>query len=351
LDFIVAAIVAFIVSLIVCRALIAAGPIDTPTETRKQEIHNHPTPTSGGLGISAGFGAGMVALSLASFVWRQQVSEQGVALIWLTASFAYPLVVIGFIDDTKHLSAPFKFAVYALLSLAASWMFGVVNEVRVGDVIVNLPFAAGLIGTALWVFTLINAVNFMDGANGLSMGSVAVGLAALSIIAFQGGALSAAAVALCGAGALLGFVVWNYPAGKLFAGDSGALFAGALAAFACLIAIGRMDMSPLVAPILFFPLLADVLLTLYDRVRRGRSLMVGHTEHLYQLAIHSGWSHARIAVAYWLAMLACGAIGIAVAQDPTHTAPCLALIALAVISLIVNSAIRRTCVERGVLRP
>jgi|SRR5688500_8067613 len=58
-------------------------------------------------------------------------------------------------------------------------------------------------------------------------------------------------------------------AGVSFAGDSGALFAGALAAFGCLIVIARARMSPLVAPILFFPLLADALLTLLYRARRG----------------------------------------------------------------------------------
>lgn len=351
LDFSVAAVVAFFISLIVCRAMIAAGPIDAPNEARKQEIQNRPTPTSGGLGISAGFAAALVTLSLFSFVWRHKVSEQGIAMIWATALFAYPLVVIGFIDDTRHLSARFKFVVYALLSLAGAWLLGVVIDVRFGDLELELPFAIGLFGTALWVFTFINVVNFMDGANGLSMGSVAVGLAALSVIALQDGALSAGAVALCGIGALLGFLVWNYPAGKLFAGDSGALFAGALAAFACLIAIARTDMSPLVAPILFFPLLADVLLTLLYRARRGRSLLVAHTEHLYHLAIISGWSHARIAATYWLAMVVCGAIGIAVAQDPAHIAPLVALFALTAISVVADGSLRRTSIERGILRP
>lgn len=348
-DFSTATFIAFFVSLIVCRVLIATGPHDAPTESRK--IHDLPTPTSGGLGICAGFTAAMAMLSLLSLVWRHQVSEQGVAMLWATAIFAYPLVVIGFVDDTRHLNAGFKFVVYVVLSLAGAWLLGVVIELRLGEFVLQLPYLIGLLGTALWVFTLINAVNFMDGANGLAMGSVAVGLAALALIALQGGALSAAAVSLCGAGALLGFLVWNYPLGRLFAGDSGALFAGALAAFASLIAIARTGMSPLVAPILFFPILADVLLTLLYRVQRGRSLLTGHNEHLYHLAIKSGWSHARISATYWLAMLACGAIGFAVAQDTTHIAPFLALAALTAISVVADASLRRTSIERGVLRP
>lgn len=80
-----------------------------------------------------------------------------------------------------------------------------------------------------------------------------VGLAGLSTIAFEGSSIGGAAIALCCIGAIAGFLVWNFPAGRLFAGDSGALFSGAIAAFACLIVIARTGMSPLIAPILFFP--------------------------------------------------------------------------------------------------
>ena len=88
-------------------------------------------------------------------------------------------------------------------------------------------------------------------------------------------------IALCCIGAIVGFLVWNFPAGSLFTGDSSALFSGAIAAFACLIVIARTGMSPLIAPILFFPLLADAVLTLFCRARRGRSLLVAHAEHIY----------------------------------------------------------------------
>ncbi|MEZ5995100.1 MAG: hypothetical protein R3C25_05045 [Hyphomonadaceae bacterium] len=290
-DLTLAVAVAFLVSMAVCRVVMALGPRDGPTEDRKR--HQAPTPTSGGIGIGAGFGAAILTLLIFSLVWRNQISNQGLTMLWVSVLFAYPLLFVGVFDDARGLSAQFKFVVYAVLSLAAAWMMGVVREIHVGEWVLVLPFAVGLLGTALWVFTAINVVNFMDGANGLSMGAVALGLLALAALAAEGGSASALALALSGAGALAGFLVWNFPKGRLFAGDSGALFAGAIAAFSSLIVIARTGVSPLVAAIVFFPLLADALLTLTHRIASGRSLMVGHTEHLYQLLIACGWSHAR----------------------------------------------------------
>ncbi len=347
LAFVVA--IALVTSFVVCRAIIWIGPVDAPNEERKQ--HRDPTPTSGGIGIGAGYAAAMVVLSLFSLEWRHIVSPQGVSMLWISALFAYPLLFVGFIDDARHLSAPFKFAVYAALSIAAAWLMGVVEDVRIGDILIDLPFAVGLAGTALWVFTLLNAVNFMDGANGMAMGSVAVGLISTAIIALEGDSVGGAAIALCGAGAIAGFLLWNFPKGRLFAGDSGALFAGALSAFACLIVIARTGMSPLVAPILFFPLLADALMTLLYRARRHRSLFVAHAEHIYQVAILSGWSHARITVVYWLAMAACGAIALLASRDPAHVAPAIALAALAGLAVAIDITVRRGAEIRGILKP
>lgn len=349
LDLAIVVALAFLVSLIVCRAIIWIGPLDAPNEERKQ--HRAPTPTSGGIGIGAGYGAAMVVLSLYSFEWRHQIMPEAMAMLWVSALFAYPLLFIGFVDDARRLSAEFKFIVYWLLALAAAWLIGVVDEVQVLGVAVHLPFAVALVGTALWVFTFINVVNFMDGANGMAMGSVTVGLLSLALISLDGGSIGGVATALCCAGALIGFLVWNFPSGRLFAGDSGALFAGAISAFGCLIVIARADMSPLVAPILFFPLLADSLLTLLYRVRHKRKLLVAHNEHLYQIAINSGWSHAGIAVIYWLAMAVCGGIAWHVNRDMTDTQPAIALAALIVGALALDMLIRRRALAAGTLKP
>ncbi|MEQ1493333.1 MAG: hypothetical protein ABL932_22575, partial [Terricaulis sp.] len=113
-------------SLVVCRAMIWMGPVDAPNEERKQ--HRAPTPTSGGIGIGAGYGAAMLILSLYSVEWRHEISPEGVSMLWASALFAYPLLLIGYVDDARELSARFKFVMYSALAFAAAWLMGVVDE-------------------------------------------------------------------------------------------------------------------------------------------------------------------------------------------------------------------------------
>jgi UDP-N-acetylmuramyl pentapeptide phosphotransferase/UDP-N-acetylglucosamine-1-phosphate transferase len=339
-EFALGAAIALMASVIACRAQMASGPVDVPNSGHKS--HPAPTPTSGGVGIAIGFAIGLIALCLSSRAWRQSVSADGAMLLSLTCGLACVFMMIGFIDDARPLGPRLKLFLFAMLSLVGAFAVGVVEDLPLGGgAALHLGFALGLVGAALWVFTLVNCVNFMDGANGLAMGSVAVGLIALGVIALLRGSTSGAAIGFCGAGALVGFLVWNFPDGRLFAGDSGALFAGALAALGSLFVIARTGLSPFVPPILFFPLLADVLLTLVWRASRRRRLMEGHCEHLYQVARRSGWRHTHVALTYWAAMALCGTLGLAAAAAQNTIAPWATLAALALCSIIVSYFVRR----------
>lgn len=346
LDLSVAAIIALVCSLIACRALIGAPIVDMPDEARK--AHRAPTPTSGGIGIALGFAVGLIALSIVSIVWRHEITAQGASRSSIAAAFAYGFLLLGFVDDAFPLGPRLKFLVFGALAVGAALGVGLVRSLPFGGETLELGYAWALLGTALWIFTVVNCVNFMDGANGLAMGSVAIGLGVLATIGAAVDAPSGAAVAVCGAGALVGFLFWNFPQGRLFAGDSGALFAGTLAALASLVVIHRGNLSPFVPPILFFPLLADALLTLAWRARRGRSLLDGHAEHLYQIAQRAGWAPWRITGAYWLAMAVCGVIGFAVAMTPQTPSAPIALGVLAVLAVLIASTVRRAALKAGI---
>lgn len=337
------ALVAGLVALIVCRVQIAAGPVDQADEAHKS--HTSPTPTSGGIGIAIGYTAGLV--TLIEFGARLGLERQVAALAWLASVLAFIFLLIGFVDDNRPLGPRLKGLAFALLSLAAAITMGVVDVLPFGcGVEWRLGLTIGLFGTALWVFTLVNCVNFMDGANGLAMGSVAIGLFALAAIAFSNGSMSAAALCFCAAGAIVGFLIWNFPNGKIFAGDSGALFAGAIAAIASLVVLGRTDVSPFVPPLLFLPLIADALLTLAWRVMHKRKILVGHQEHFYQIAIRSGWSHARISMLYWAAMTVCGLIGFWLARQDSAL-PWVVFLALAAGSVAISVLVRRFARAHG----
>ena len=346
LDLISGASIAAVTSLVVCRALIASGPVDAPNAPRK--AHRAPTPTSGGLAIAFGFSVGLAALAFFSHAVREDMSARGVGLLTFSVSFAYAFLIVGFIDDAHPLSARLKLVLFSVLGLGAAATVGVVTDIPIADgVTLRLPLWLGLIGTALWIFTMVNCVNFMDGANGLAMGATAIGMGALGFIASAGGSGAGAAIGFCVLGALIGFLFWNFPRGKLFAGDSGALFIGALAALSSVLAVHRIGLSPIVPVIVFFPLLSDALLTLAWRAIRRRSLFDGHSEHIYQIAIHGGMSHAEVASIYWAASIFCAAIGYVAAKEG-GAAPAIALASLSIAAVVVSTIVRRFAGRSGV---
>jgi UDP-N-acetylmuramyl pentapeptide phosphotransferase/UDP-N-acetylglucosamine-1-phosphate transferase len=342
-----AALVAALVSTAACAILVRRGPLDHPDIARK--AHSTPTPTSGGLGIAAGFLVGGIALLVVFPDWESIMLGEGIPLLAAIALFSFAFLMLGFVDDAMPLNPRLKFLIFAIAALAAAWRVGVVTQLPLGDGnTFFLPLAVGLVGSALWIFTLVNATNFMDGSNGLAMGSAVVGLGALGAISAHLGSPAGAALCVCAIGAIAGFLVWNFPSGRLFAGDAGALFVGAIAALVSLFVIRRAGVSPFIPPILFFPLLADALLTLFWRLRRRRNLLDAHAEHLYQIALRAGRSHASVAFIYWLAMAICGVIGFALAQSGNGAAPWIALVALAFAAILVSVLVRRYAVKRGI---
>ncbi len=344
-DVLVGFAVAALVSLAACRVLIAAGPVDRPSLARHE--HTSPTPTSGGIGIAIGFIAGLVFVSLVPDGTWAHITFTSLNRLFASVGFACIFLAIGFWDDARPLSAGIKFVAFVLLSLIAAMSIGVVQTFPIGDTALMAPLWLAVAGTTAWVFVMVNAVNFMDGANGLAMGSVTVGLLALCAISVSHGSGAGIASSLAGAGALCGFLFWNFPGGKLFAGDSGALFTGALAALVSILVVHRTGLSPLVPAIIFFPLLADTLLTLIWRAYRRHSLLDGHSEHIYQILIRGGMSHAEIALTYWAAMAVCGGIGFLVARDH-GVAPWVALPIMVFLAVVISAVVRRFADRRGV---
>jgi UDP-N-acetylmuramyl pentapeptide phosphotransferase/UDP-N-acetylglucosamine-1-phosphate transferase len=288
-----------------CDLLRRAGIADAPDHKRK--AHRDPTPTAGGLAVVA---AASVALILAVFFargfWAGEAGPGPTA--HLAAAWLGGLVImaIGLADDLYDLRAGVKFGLIGILCIGFSFFVARVETIGLwpGAAILLGP-VFGALGSALWLFVMANGVNFMDGANGLAMGSSALGLLALALYAAIGGASGPALAALLIAAALCGFLYWNFPSGRIFAGDAGALFVGFMAGALALLAIQEARLPVLLAPLLFMPMLADVLLTMLWRARRKRNLLEAHRDHLYQVALRAGAGHPRTAIGYWLAMIHC----------------------------------------------
>ncbi|MES1202924.1 MAG: MraY family glycosyltransferase [Pseudomonadota bacterium] len=309
-DLLALTVLAGLVSAGVSPLMIAAGIPDAPDGARK--AHSRVTPTSGGLAIAAGFAAAIAALAMwPGARWEEMLGVEIIGHLALAAALAFAAFLVGLADDVRPLGPRLKFGLIAVFSLCAGTFLAHVEFIPFfsGAVAPIWPIV-GVVGSALWMFTIINATNFIDGANGLSMGAMGCGLAGLAAIALFNGAPDAAILALAGMGAAIGFLVWNFPRGLIFAGDAGALFIGALAGAASLLAIESGGVSPFIPPILFFPILADVLLTLAWRLKRGRPLLASHRDHLFQIGLRANLGHARISLIYWALTALCVLIGV-----------------------------------------
>jgi Fuc2NAc and GlcNAc transferase len=292
-------------------AVAACGPMDRP---RPRGSHSIPTATSGGLAVIAAAAAGLWLSA-----WLAPGERVETIRAALAVGFAGLLGLLGAVDDLYDLGAKPKLLVQLLASLAFAGLVARAEALPIGAGALHLGLYAGLLGSALWLVVVANAVNFMDGSDGLAAGSVAIALAALGLVAFAGGDPVLAAAAFSGAAALLGFLPWNLPIGRLFQGDAGSLFGGFLLAALALVgagADGRGAVPLWLVPTALTPFLTDVLLTLLARAREKKPLFEAHREHNYQLWLSAtGNSHAALALRVWLLTAAYALAGALAPRD------------------------------------
>jgi UDP-N-acetylmuramyl pentapeptide phosphotransferase/UDP-N-acetylglucosamine-1-phosphate transferase len=157
------------------------------------------------------------------------------------------------------------------------------------------------------VTAVINFLNFMDGLDGL------VGLACVVVMAAAG--------VWPVAGALLGFLVWNWSPAKVFMGDVGSTWLGAL--LAGLVLQQSTAWGGISLLLVAFPLLADPLICLMRRLRAGQPIFQAHRLHLFQRLQGAGWSHAQVALLYGV-----GTLVMALGRLHSNHAPLMLLLAL-----------------------
>lgn len=292
---------AFLVAFAVAGLVLRAGILDHPNS---RSSHARPTPRGGGLGTVAGAFAGAALLPVT-------VPAEAAALAGVLA-FGGAAAALGLLDDLFTLSEKLKFLALSLISLGIALTAGPVTELWL-----PLHWSLALLGSVLWVFTVANAVNFMDGSDGLLAATLIPASLALAVMGGPG----IAPGGLVLAAALAGFAVWNMPfpgpRGRLFCGDVGSLGIAAIWAGLALrwAATGETG-TVFLAPLLAMPLLADVLLTMAARVRAGRSPFVAHRSHAYQLMVRMGASHRSVAAIWGVMSLACGVLALIGAAGP-----------------------------------
>jgi UDP-N-acetylmuramyl pentapeptide phosphotransferase/UDP-N-acetylglucosamine-1-phosphate transferase len=243
-------IVAFAVSLCVTLIIVRSAKSHAHLShdhdlSGPQKFHAHPVPRIGGLGILTG------ALAGAWVMWSSDRVAGGQAFVLLACGL--PALLAGLTEDlTKSVTPARRLLATAVSALLAVWLLDAVlvrTAIPGLDWVISFPIAAALVSVFV-VAGVANSVNIIDGFNGLASMCGVLILLCLAYVGFQVDDLLVAWLALAGVGALLGFFVWNFPAGLIFLGDGGAYFLGFYIAELAILLLHR---NPTVSPM--FPLL------------------------------------------------------------------------------------------------
>jgi UDP-GlcNAc:undecaprenyl-phosphate GlcNAc-1-phosphate transferase len=276
-----------------------------------RKIHSGKIPRIGGIGIMVGC---FLAFGLSIIIIKALVPGSVRVLpsfyVVMVAGMGYQL--LGLADDFRNLRAKFKFIIQLALAavvVASGYYFRSV-EIPVAPYVLRL----GLVGpvlTVFWIVGIANALNLIDGMDGMAGGIALIGSLVWATLYLKTGQYLPALVALSAAGAILGFVFYNFPPASIFMGDSGSLFLGYVLAVLPLLGDPYDGIKTGLVPaitICLIPIL-DTFAAILRRWRLGVSFFTPDMYHLHHKLLNLGFSARQVlAIIYSF----CGLLGFSV---------------------------------------
>lgn len=262
------------------------GIVDQPDQQRK--IHSSPIPRLGGVAIFAAIICAYALLLIVRFSSGRIVWGSLPVAMQLLPAIAV-VFGIGLIDDIISTRPWIKLTAETIAAILA-WIGGV--QIHVVNGITVEGTIASFIVTVLWIVTCTNAINLIDGVDGLATGVGLFAAVTMLIAAFIEGNFAMALVVAPMAGALLGFLRYNFPPASIFLGDSGSLTLGfLLGCFGALWAEKSTTLFGLTAPlmVLAVPML-DVVLAVVRRLLRGQPIFAADDGHIHHKLLRRGLS-------------------------------------------------------------
>jgi UDP-GlcNAc:undecaprenyl-phosphate/decaprenyl-phosphate GlcNAc-1-phosphate transferase len=282
---------------IVRSAAIRFGVLDHALTSRK--IHGKPIPRLGGLAIVVAFYVPLVALfffdtGTGRLLWSQP--ERALALILGGLAIA----TLGAVDDLRGAGARLKFVVQVLVAILMWWVDYRVEAIAspFGTLemgMLSLPF------TVLWIVGVTNALNLIDGLDGLAAGVALAAAAAIFWVSAHNGRPLMALFMACLGGSLLGFLRYNFNPASIFMGDAGSLFVGFVLASTALETRHRSTNAvALIVPVVALALpIGDTLLAMTRRAVRGQPVFSSDRGHLHHRLMDRGLSHRGTVLALY----------------------------------------------------
>jgi UDP-GlcNAc:undecaprenyl-phosphate/decaprenyl-phosphate GlcNAc-1-phosphate transferase len=288
---IIGTVIAFIVGIFLVPLIISfsqkQGIMDLPNE---RKIHSHPIPRLGGVAIWICTVISFFALIILSYYPHRSLLSG----LLLGGSLMF---LLGLVDDIYGLGAKFKFVIQ--LSIATIvFLLGVkIDSAYIPTIgLVHIPAIVSYILTVGWLAGISNAVNFIDGVDGLagsviSISSVTIGLISLTLVPSD---IVISLIAFILAGSMLGFLTYNFHPAKIFMGDSGALFAGfLLAALSIMYSMKTADCKMYVPLLILAVPLLDITFSSTRRILKGTSPFVADAEHIHHKLLKLGLSQNK----------------------------------------------------------
>lgn len=247
----------------------------------------------GGVAIYAGF---VISLLLASFVFLRNLDSFFLRNLVGLFSGATIIVVLGLIDDTHGTTALQKIGLQVVAALVTSVIFDIKITYLILPALGKIDFGILSIPiTLIWVIGLTNALNWVDGLDGLAAGITSIACVSLLVIGWRGGELVSAVIITALMGASLGFLKYNFYPAKILMGDTGSNFLGfVLANVAIMGSLKSAAVLSLMIPILIMGVpIFDTLFSVWRRVRLSKNPITPDTDHLHYRLIKLGLTHRQ----------------------------------------------------------
>lgn len=332
--FLVAFLLSFGTTPLAKRVAYIIGAVDIPRDGRR--MHKRPIPRCGGLAIIFGFMASVLCFG---------PPARGLAATMIGSGI---IAIMGVIDDCKNLDAKFKFVVQIAAALVV--IFG--GNIRV-EVVTNpnifsaspylvFPGWLSVVISVLWIVFITNAVNFIDGLDGLAAGVSAIMSVSLVFIAVRAGEYSVAVIGMALMGACFGFLPFNFNPANIFMGDTGSTFLGFILASLSIQGVFKSyAIISFAVPLLILGLpLFDAMFAMIRRILKGQSPMTADRGHLHHRLIDMGFTQKQTVFILYAISGVLGITAVLLAEKGTFMALMTLVAVLAFI--IIDTAVGHT---------
>lgn len=296
-------VAAMLITMMVIPQIIRiSGKYNLMDKPNQRKMHKNPIPTLGG----AGFFAGFILVTLFWLIVRGQISD----LVLLVAMLI--LFVMGIFDDLRDLSAKFKFLVQTLVAIVIAFYGFKIESLNGVFGIYEMHPVIQYGFTVFLIVGLVNAFNLIDGIDGLAGGLAFMNAMAMgTILLFQDNILYST-MAFTFAGALLGFLVFNFNPAKIFMGDTGSLIVGFLMALLGIMVIKggytlagehpskTASLTVVIVGIMLLPVY-DTLRVFTERILKKKSPFSPDKTHVHHLLIETGANHKKASIILYFA--------------------------------------------------